>query len=282
MNNQYQNTAPQKAGFLSNDLVFCEVMRRGDICRRFLESLLGIQVKDLRFPEKQKDLKDARETHGARLDIFVMDAAGNAYNVEMQNDAVNCLEKRARFYSSAIDRETLRPGEKYTALRNNIVIFICNYDGFGLELAEYAVEKSLVGPGTDVRVPYNDGAQILYLNTKYRIKNANAEITDFLDILRGESAATDFGKTVTACIDEVMKDKEVQRQMLTMEMRLDDERWRGEQEGIKKGMQQGKSLADTRTAQKLLGLGWEKEKIAAFLEITPEQLEALLSLPAEN
>ena len=80
----------------------------------------------------------------------------------------------------------------------------------------------------------------------------------------------------------VMKDKEVQRQMLTMEMRLDDERWRGEQEGIKKGMQQGKSLADTRTARKLLDLGWEKEKIAAFLEITPEQLEGLLSLPAEN
>ena len=86
--------------------------------------------------------------------------------------------------------------------------------------------------------------------------------------------------------------------MLTMEMRLDDERWRGEQEGIKKGLAEGKKaglaegkkaglaegklLSDAQTAKNLRKSGWDAAQIAAVLETTPEKVEELLKYPTEK
>lgn len=286
----FETKVQPKRGLLANDLVFTAVMRSGEICKCFLEHLLGLSIDSLEYPEKQKDLTDSLSSHGARLDVFVTDRDGNAYNIEMQSASVAQIEKRARFYAAAIDRNMLRKGEEYSALQKNIVIFICSYDAFGLGLAEYAVLKTLAGPGTDISCPYDDGAQVFFLNANYNVKNADAEITDFLDIVRGNLATTDFGKTVTDSIDEILQDDKRRRQVMTLEERLQNERrWAEEQgrilwkeeglaEGRAEGEAEGKRLANARTAQKFLKMGWSKEEIAAFLETDVPAVEELLSV----
>lgn len=53
-------------------------------------------------------------------------------NVEMQAVSHAALGKRARYYHSQIDMDLLETGKEYVELPDSYVIFICDFDPFGL------------------------------------------------------------------------------------------------------------------------------------------------------
>ena len=71
---------------LSNDFAFSQVMREPDICQCFLETVLKLKIRRLKFIGKQEDLTDSFLSHGIRLDIYIEDDDNSVYNIEMQND----------------------------------------------------------------------------------------------------------------------------------------------------------------------------------------------------
>ena len=115
---------------LHNDFMFGQVMRSEEICKLFLEELLGLDIQRIEFIDRQKDLTDSYEYHGIRLDVYLKDEKGTVFNVEIQADRRHDLPKRVRFYQSGIDRSELPKGADYAVLSESYIIFVCDFDYF--------------------------------------------------------------------------------------------------------------------------------------------------------
>ena len=110
---------------LGNDFMFGQVMRSEEICRLFLEALLGIEIQRIEFLDRQKDFTDSYEYHGIRLDVYLKDEQGTVFNVEIQAERRDALPRRVRFYQSGIDRSELPKGADYASLSESYIIFVC-------------------------------------------------------------------------------------------------------------------------------------------------------------
>ena len=69
----------------TDDFMFGKVLvNNPEICRRLLEVLLDIKIKEISFPERQKNIEIISDGKGIRLDVYVDDENGTIYNIEMQ------------------------------------------------------------------------------------------------------------------------------------------------------------------------------------------------------
>lgn len=139
---------------LHNDFMFSQVMRSEEICKLFLEELLGVAIQRIEFIDRQKELSDSYEYHGIRLDVYLKDEKGTVFNVEIQAERRHELPKRVRFYQSGIDRSELSKGADYAVLSESYIIFICDFDYF--HIGKAVGERVSFLKGTDV--PYEDGS----------------------------------------------------------------------------------------------------------------------------
>ena len=69
---------------LTDDIMFSSVLGNPEHCQEFLERILGFKIKELHIMESQKSMKPGLYSKGIRLDIYVKDEQGNAYDIEMQ------------------------------------------------------------------------------------------------------------------------------------------------------------------------------------------------------
>ena len=115
---------------LKSDFMFGQVMRSDEICRLFLEALLGIDIQRIEFLDRQKEMSDSYEYHGIRLDIYLKDEKGTVFNVEIQAERKDDLPRRVRFYQSGIDRNELPKGADFASLSESYIIFVCDFDYF--------------------------------------------------------------------------------------------------------------------------------------------------------
>ena len=122
---------------LSDDFMFGEIMRRPEICKMFLEALLGKEIARIEYISKQQDLSDSYTSHGIRLDVYLRDEANTVYCVEMQTTGGVVLFKRIRYYQGMIDRHNLQKGTHYFQLPESFIIVICTKDLFDHGLAVY-------------------------------------------------------------------------------------------------------------------------------------------------
>ncbi|MBQ0162352.1 MAG: Rpn family recombination-promoting nuclease/putative transposase [Treponema sp.] len=113
----------------SNNFIFTKVMQNEEICKHTLELLLNIKIKKLEYTHSEVYFKDSIDSHGIRLDVYTTDEK-HCYDIEMQTTNKPNLLKRARFYSSCIDVDSLKQGKNYSELKENIIIFLCLEDPF--------------------------------------------------------------------------------------------------------------------------------------------------------
>ena len=98
--------------------MFKRVMSHKRFCKRMLEKILRIEIRDIRYLEEEKTIKTAYESKGIRLDVYVEDDKNTVYNVEMQvrKPEQDGLYKRTRYYQSMIDGDLLLAGARYDDL----------------------------------------------------------------------------------------------------------------------------------------------------------------------
>ena len=64
----------------TDDFMFGKVLvNNPEICRRLLEVLLEIKIKEISFPERQKTIEILSDGKGIRLDVYVDDENGTIY-----------------------------------------------------------------------------------------------------------------------------------------------------------------------------------------------------------
>lgn len=218
---------------LHNDFMFGQVMRSEEICRLFLEALLGVKIGRIEFLDRQKDFTDSYEYHSIRLDVYLKDEAGTLFNVEIQAERRDDLPRRVRFYQSGIDRGELPKGADYANLSESYIIFLCDFDYF--HIGKAVGERVSFLKGTDV--PYEDGSHVFFLNSRYTEANASKPILEFLDLVRTNDVEkpyeTPLGQKARERMQEVRSDKALEVSYMTFAQKMLDERRLGYSEGLK-------------------------------------------------
>lgn len=239
---------------LRNDFMFSQVMRSEEICKLFLEALLGINIQRIEFIDRQKDLADSYEFHSIRLDVYLKDDAGTVFDVEIQADRRDDLPRRVRFYQSGIDRGELPKGADYASLSESYIIFVCDFDYFNIGKA--VGERVSFLKGTDV--PYEDGSHVFFLNSRYKEANANPSILEFLDLIRTNDVEkryeTPLGQRAKEKIQAVRGDRTLEVSYMTYAQKMLDERRLGYAEGRAEGRAEGEAAGLKNAIVALKGL----------------------------
>lgn len=261
---------------LHSDFMFGQVMRSEEICKLFLEALLDVSIQRIEFLDQQKDLTDSYEYHGIRLDVYLKDEAGTVFNVELQAERRNDLQKRVRFYQSGIDRSELPKGADYADLSESYIIFVCNFDYF--HIGKAVGERVSFLKDTDV--VYEDGSHVFFLNSRYTEPNASKPILEFLDLIRTndleKTYETDLAMKTRKRIRDVRSDKELEVSYMTLAQKMLDERRLGFAEGREEGREEGIEEGLRKAIVALKGV-LDPNVIAERFQMSPDKVADILN-----
>lgn len=102
-----------------------------------------------------------------RLDIKAKDKNGKLYNIEVQRADSGAGEKRARYYSSILDANSLLPRQDFDKLPETYVVFITEHDVFKGGLPLYHINRKIEENG----MTFCDESHIIYVNGEYKEDN---------------------------------------------------------------------------------------------------------------
>ena len=219
---------------IRDNFMFAAVMMYKDNCKRFLEMLLGIQIKQVDI-SYEKSLVFNPECKGIRLDVYANDENNTRYDIEMQV-ANQELGKRIRYYHSQMDMELLESGHKYKELPKTYVIFICNYDPFEREKYCYTFENRCV---EDLSLDLKDESISIVLSTEGRNTDSiPKELKAFLDFVKEDTPKNDsktedvYVKQLQSSIRSVKENRKLERSFMSLEDVRDAARIEGKQESV--------------------------------------------------
>lgn len=208
---------------LLDDFLFGEIMRHqkwGELFSRFLlETIFQRKFGPLRVvPQKVYGGKDTG-LHGARLDVFLEEAEeegascrASIYDVEPDQKKMSPgeISRRTRFYHALIDADCLKSGADYESLKDVIVIFILSDDPFGADRMIYTIRSMCK---EDPEMPYDDGAQTLFLytkGTKGQAPKALGQLLRYMEASIAENAVNPELEKIHHIVEVVKRNKEVE------------------------------------------------------------------------
>ncbi len=128
---------------IQDDYLFKRIMSEKDICIKFVQIILGIDIKDIVYIKTEEVLKELYDSKGIRLDAYLKDEDGIVYNIEMQVTSLEEEEfaKRFRYYEAMIDSYLLKVGHDYKDLNKLFIVFICPFRIFKSERTIYTFKN---------------------------------------------------------------------------------------------------------------------------------------------
>ena len=109
-----------------------------------LKIILNVPEVKLRVTQEQKRIINLSDQclkgHDAILDLYAVDVEGTQFNVEVQNQKIDYVLKRARYYAGLLDAQSLQSGVSYVSLSDLYAIFICRHDPFDEDKPKYVYE----------------------------------------------------------------------------------------------------------------------------------------------
>lgn len=236
---------------ISNNFMFRLVMEKPELCRQLLERVLDVEIKDIFYPEGEKSLEAQLTSKGIRLDIYVTLADGTIIDVEMQAAESSMVElaKRTRYYQSLMDNDALKKSSLYSQLRKTIIIFICTFDPFDMNLSKYTF-KNMCTENPDLYL--EDDAYKIFINThgdRHRISKALANLMDYIN---GQEPSDDFTRQLDAEV-ELQKNDDGRRALyMVYSQTLMEREYKGFQRGMEQGIEQGMERGTLKTLYNLV------------------------------
>ena len=217
-----------------SDFIFCHTLEaHADLCKELAELTTGRKIDRIVEVEQQKSIKESVDGKGVRFDVVFKDDMSTIYDVEMQTSSGDDLPRRARYYQSMADLETLRKGEKYSSLKDTYIIFICTFDPFDKGCARYVAKTHIKGHGG---TPYDDGVEKIFLNTEYKTMNVSKKLKQFLDYIRTGMISNNFTREIEKVVNNLKNDSVRRDEYMTLCEKFDNYREEGRQEGRIEGI----------------------------------------------
>lgn len=219
---------------LKDNFMFGAVMCEEENCKKLLELILEFPIERVEV-SKEKSIVYHPEYKGVRLDVYAKDEKNTHYNVEMQSVKHAALGRRARYYHSQIDMDLLAAGKEYTELPNTYIIFICDFDPFGLKKYRYTFRNMCL---ESMETQMEDGAETIFLSTRgENSEEVSRELVKFLAYVHAdlEESTADFEDVFVAKLQRSVKEIKQSRRMgeryMLTELLMQDERRAGRMEG---------------------------------------------------
>lgn len=215
---------------IKNDFLFAKVMQDKNICRMLLEKLLHTKIRDIVYLEEQKTVDIQKDAKSVRLDVYI-EGDNRVFDLEMQTTSNKNLPRRSRYYQSIIDLNALEKGTNYKELKESYVIFICTFDPFHQEKAQYTFENLCI---EDMDLKLNDGAKKIFFNANGYRNAEDEDVREFLKYVNGEESDNPFVKELKTKVAQVKANKKWRLEYVTLLMREEEIIEETRKEGIKK------------------------------------------------
>ena len=270
---------------ITDDFMFSQVMKDEEICKEVVETILGIKVGRIKFLTSQHEIEITPEAKSITLDVYLRDEE-KIINVELQNGHRLELPKRCRYYQAVADIDNTQPGDIYSKMKDNYVIFICTFDPFLQGKAFYRFENFCLD--CNPPLPLRDGTFKIFLNTMAEdLTLLDPELKLFYDYIRRGTADSGLTGRIESSINKLKENTEVRRKYMTYTTRIAEAKSeafeegiaigeeRGRNEGISLGITQGAYQKAVETARKFLSMGLSVEQVANGTGLSVEEIEKL-------
>lgn len=251
---------------LRNNFMFRLVMEKQELCKKLIECILGIKIKSISYMEHEKSFEANLKSKGIRLDLFVIDEDGVAYDIEMQmdNSYKEFLGRRTRYYISTMDNNALKKGERYSQLRKSYVIFICTFDPFGRGLAKYTFNAIC---NEDHSLVLDDGVTRVFINTEGDRHRISKELASLIGYISTGEVTDDYTKDLDEEVRALRNDDGRERDYMTYMQTIMEHEDMAYNRGI--------SQANKAMAIKMLKANKPYEEISEFTELTMSDIREL-------
>lgn len=256
---------------IGNTFMFRLVMEKPELCKPLIERILGIKINTIVYAEPEKSFEAKLASKGVRLDLYVVDEDGTAYDIEMQmNDNIKeFLGKRSRYYVSLMDNDALKKGEPYRNLRKTYVIFICKFDPFDKGFGKYTFSMRC---NEDNTLLLKDEVNAVFVNTEGDRHKVSRELARIMDYISTGQAGDEYTRQLEEVVESLRSDDGKERFYMTYNQTIMEQKEIARQEGIKQGMEKG-------IAQEKLG---NLKMMMKNLKLTAEAAMAALNIPEED
>ena len=226
---------------IDNDFMFhCVMSKHPELCLKLLQMIFPeLGITNVTITETQKEYEESPNVHGVRLDVYSEDSDNRAYDIEMQAMNRGNLRKRSRYNQSMMDRQQLIKSMDYSELKDSFVIFICNFDLFGLNRYVYVFENRCKD---EPNLKLEDGMTKVFINAKGTVGDITPEFKKFLKMVSRHEATDDFTRKLQEIIDFFHMDDNTRDSYMTLEMKILEETKYASKIALEEGLEQGKLL----------------------------------------
>ena len=251
---------------LTNDWFFYKVFEDLSLTKDLLERIICKKIERIYQYESQREEKyDSKHKPSIRFDVYCI-ADKQPVNIEIQNASVNNLRRRARVYSSMLDRNLSwdEKEKEYIVPDSWTIWFIDGSVGSGPAYRDYTMQCVCAH---DV-FPLDDGRHVVFIDYS-RFNEAGDICSDLCRLMRGEENDTLFGARIKDRVYELLCDEEVRRSLVSFEEKLQQR----EERGIEKGIKQGEDRIIFKFLAEAVESGDKNQlkRVLKTLEMTPEE-----------
>ena len=255
---------------LRDDFMFSRIMSNPKFVKPLLETILGVKIRKIVYPQTQKTIDLSLQAKGIRLDVYVEDDQNTVFNLEMQTSDGANLPKRMRYYQGMIDLNILDKGQDYTTLKKSYVIFICTFDPFGEGRHIYTFCNTCQ---ENTALTLDDDAVKIILSTKGTMDDVSPEKKRILDYIDGKGASDKFTEELEEAVRSARQNERWRLDYMTLEYEYRQRYLEGKEEGREEGRAEGRE----RTIQKLHERGESIASIADIVELNEEEVKRVIS-----
>lgn len=253
---------------IKNDLIFTWLFfENKKLTLRLLQIILPeLNIKKVGDTQRENNQKKNKIYRGVRFDVLAEDEQGRTYDIEMQVANNDDLGKRISYYQGKLSAKSLNEGEKFFEKSDTYVIFICDFDYFGLNLPMYHTTTRLE---EDINKVVDTGEYNVILNSRATdFSTVSTEVKAFLKYVRDNKVADDFTKSLDKEVVKIKSSTEVRESFMTWEEKLAEvEYYAGKKE---------RKHNIINSIKKLDKKGYNKEKIidtlTAVTDFTEEEI----------
>lgn len=258
---------------IQNNFIFGKTLETNPaLCRRLLELILNVKIKEINYPEREKTINLRSDSKGIRLDVYVEEKGSNrSFDIEMQVSNSDNLAKRMRYYQELIDGDKLKPGQHYSALGESIIIFICPFR-FKYNRHFYSFHERC---DQELDFILESGVTKIFLSTKGTIDDVTPNIKAFLDYVDKGIISGDFVKELDDAVQLVKSNRKAMKEFMTYQMALLESEMTGVQRGLAQGIELGRTEGTESVAIKLIRRGRPLQEIHEDTGIPMQRLEQL-------
>ncbi|MBQ7619249.1 MAG: Rpn family recombination-promoting nuclease/putative transposase [Treponema sp.] len=258
----------------ADDGMFQTVMKDPEISAELVERLLGVRVKQVEYPELEKEIEPYYTSKGVRLDVYLRDE-NKVIDVELQSYPQKALGKRMRYYQSMVDCDSLMKGQPYTKLKESYILFICKFDPFreetksGFGLPRYTF-RNICAENNSVNLD-DKSVKVVY-NAKAYKSVEDPKVRALLRFIQTNDPGEDeYSKRLSEFVEKAKKNEKFRKEYADMNLRDFDI------------MTEAKEEKALETAENLLKEGDSPEKVSRCVGLPLDQvLELQKELAVSN